>query len=182
VRQHVDAELVIVGGGDPAELGPEVAAALQRGVDDGHVRAPGEVPFGRELFQHFADADVFVLPSRTEGTPRVLVEARAFGCPVVATAVGGIPTSVTDGVDGLLVPPEDPVALADALRRVLEDEGLRERLGTEARQRAASTTVEAFAAMLAEEIAAVAAEGSGSAAPPAKSRNAEDAAAGTGDR
>ncbi len=68
------------------------------------VRFLGHRDFGPELFQCYADADVLVVPSRTEGTPRVLVEARGFGCPVIGTSVGGIPTSIANGIDGLLVP------------------------------------------------------------------------------
>jgi glycosyltransferase involved in cell wall biosynthesis len=86
----------------------------------------------------------------------VLVEARAFGCPVVATTVGGIPTSVDDGVDGVLVAPDDPAALAHALAAILDDEAFRTRLVAAGRERAARTTVESFAAILAEELQGVA--------------------------
>jgi glycosyltransferase involved in cell wall biosynthesis len=96
-----------------------------------------------------------VLPSRSEGTPRVLVEARAFGCPVVATTAGGIPTSVTDGVDGLLVAPEDPDALADAILQVIQDGELRARLVAAGRERAAGHTAEAFTRILVEELEAL---------------------------
>src|SRR6185295_17890657 len=85
----------------------------------------GMLPFGEELFELYRTSDVYVLPSLSEGTPRTAVEARAFGCPVVATNVGGIPTSISDGVDGLLVPPRDPAALAAAIDRLLSDEALR---------------------------------------------------------
>ncbi len=63
-------------------------------------------------------SDVFVLPSRFENLPCVVIEALASGLPVVATAVGGIPEMVSDR-DGILVPPEDPAALAEALDRAL---------------------------------------------------------------
>ena len=75
---------------------------------------------------------VLVLPSRSEGLGRVIVEAFCRGRGVVASRVGGIPDIVEDGVNGLLIPPEDPAALADALVRVLEDRALAERLGAAA--------------------------------------------------
>jgi glycosyltransferase involved in cell wall biosynthesis len=70
-----------------------------------------------------------VLPSRSEGMGRVLVEASCRGRPVVGSRVGSIPDLVRNGENGLLVPPDDPHALADALRRVLGDRALAERLG-----------------------------------------------------
>jgi glycosyltransferase involved in cell wall biosynthesis len=73
-------------------------------------------------------ADVFVLPSHQEGLPVALMEAASVGTAIVATAVGGVPQVVTDGVNGLVVPPGDPQALAAALERVISDPALRERL------------------------------------------------------
>jgi glycosyltransferase involved in cell wall biosynthesis len=70
-----------------------------------------------------------VLPSRSEGMGRVLVEAFCRGRGVVGTRVGSIPDLVRDGENGLVVPAEDERALADALTRVLEDRSLAERLG-----------------------------------------------------
>jgi glycosyltransferase involved in cell wall biosynthesis len=75
------------------------------------------------------------MSSRTEGTPIVLLEAMACGAPVVATAVGGVP-DVAEGV-ALLVPPEDPRALADAIDRVRADPGLRRRMSADGLRRVA---------------------------------------------
>jgi glycosyltransferase involved in cell wall biosynthesis len=75
------------------------------------------------------DVDVVVLPSWTEGLPIVLLEAMARRRPVVATPVGGTPEVVADGQTGLLVPPRDPHALAQAIGRLLDDAELRRRLG-----------------------------------------------------
>jgi glycosyltransferase involved in cell wall biosynthesis len=152
-----DAELEIVGAldGGSRSMSASFETALAALGRKGIIRFLGHRNFGPELFQCFADADVLVVPSRTEGTPRVLVEARAFGCPVIGTAVGGIPTSIADGIDGLLVPPEDSRSLADAILRVAHDRGLRERLVTGGIERARRTTVEAFAQALAEETAAL---------------------------
>jgi len=79
------------------------------------------------------EASVLVLPSRSEGLGRVVVEAYCRGRGVVGSRVGGIPDIVVDGRTGLLVPPADPAALAEALVRVLTDRALAERLGAEAR-------------------------------------------------
>jgi colanic acid/amylovoran biosynthesis glycosyltransferase len=82
-----------------------------------------------------AAADVLVAPSvptrggKREGIPVVLMEAMATGLPVVASRLSGIPELVTDGVDGLLVPPGDDEALAQALERLAADRALRRRLG-----------------------------------------------------
>jgi glycosyltransferase involved in cell wall biosynthesis len=147
------AELDIVGAQAPLERG--VTDPLTRSVLDlgrkGTVRFLGHKAFGPELFQCFADADVLALPSLAEGTPRVLVEARAFGCPVVATTVGGNPTSVEHEVDGLLIPPRDPGALKTALLRLARDPALKTRLIAGGVERARRSTVEMFAHTLAEE-------------------------------
>jgi len=79
---------------------------------------------------------VAVLTSRSEGMPVCLMEAAACGLPAVAPAVGGIPELVDDGMTGLVTPPGDEVALADALERLLRDGDLRARLGAAARRRA----------------------------------------------
>jgi glycosyltransferase involved in cell wall biosynthesis len=83
-----------------------------------------------------ARADVFALSSRSEGAPLSILEAMAVGLPVVASRVGGVPELVVDGETGLLVPPGDPAAMADALGRLLADAGLRRRLGAAGRARA----------------------------------------------
>jgi glycosyltransferase involved in cell wall biosynthesis len=95
------------------------------------------------LTSEMARAAVFTMPSRVsrtgdrDGIPNVILEAMAAGVPVVATAVSGIPEAVHDGITGLLVAPDDPVALGEALQRVLHDPALAARLGSAARARIA---------------------------------------------
>ena len=83
----------------------------------------------RDLNRIYADLDVVALSSLNEGTPVSLFEAMAAGKAVVATNVGGVPDVVEDGVSGLLVPPKDSEALADAVIRLLKDDDLRRSLG-----------------------------------------------------
>jgi len=104
----------------------------------------GYAAFGNELFGQIDRSDILVLPSLSEGTPRVLVEARARSVPVISTNVGGIPSSVSDGVDGLLVPPRDPEALARAITRLIADGALRRELIRAGRARVQNWTVERF--------------------------------------
>jgi len=77
--------------------------------------------------------DVYCLPSRFEGFPLAVVEAMLQGLPIVASDVGSVSEAIRDGETGLLVPPEDPTALARAIRRLLEDRQLAARLGERAR-------------------------------------------------
>jgi len=81
-----------------------------------------------------AALDLFVLPSLNEGMGRVLLEAMAVGCPVVATRVGGIPDIVAHGTTGLLVPPQDDRALAEAILTLLRDRSRRAAYGEAARR------------------------------------------------
>jgi glycosyltransferase involved in cell wall biosynthesis len=75
----------------------------------------------KNLPQYLAAADIFVLPSRSEGFSNAIVEAMAASLPVVATDVGGNAEAVEDGISGFLVPSDDPAALAAAILRVLAD-------------------------------------------------------------
>ena len=92
----------------------------------------------RELFDEYMRADALCLPCRVvgsdrDGMPNVLVEAMACGTPVVTTGISGIPELVSDGVNGLLVDPDDPAALASAIARLDSDRRSAERLGSAGR-------------------------------------------------
>jgi glycosyltransferase involved in cell wall biosynthesis len=119
-RAHpeLDARLVLVG--DGPERGNLEKQAAELGLRE-HVRFAGHQTDPQPFY---AQANVFVLPSLSEGSPLVLLEAMLARIPIVATTVGGIPETVTQEHSALLVPPEQPVALADAMSRVLTDEAL----------------------------------------------------------
>lgn len=104
-----------------------------------------------ELPEAYRAASVCVVPSRFEAFPYTCLEAMACGRAVVAARVGGLPEVISDEVDGLLVAPEDPAALADAVRRLLLDAATRRRLGDAARARVAdSFAARTVAARMAE--------------------------------
>ncbi|HEX7526382.1 MAG TPA: glycosyltransferase [Gaiellaceae bacterium] len=98
------------------------------------VELPGWVE-GESKRRLLASATCLALPSHAEGLPLVVLEAMISGVPVVATHVGGIPEAVRDGREALLVAPGDVAALAEAIRRVLDDKRLARRLGRAARAR-----------------------------------------------
>jgi glycosyltransferase involved in cell wall biosynthesis len=121
-------------GGTPDE-GPAAEAAVRAALDEG-VRLLGTRP-PEEMPEAFASADVFCLPSWWEAMPLSILEAMAAGLPVVASDVGDVGRAVDDGVTGYVVPSRSPEPLADALEKLLTDQGLRERMGAAGRQRVA---------------------------------------------
>jgi len=124
---------ILVGDG---ELRGELEAQAQRLGLASHVHFTG---WRDDVADVLALADVFVLPSESEGFGRVLVEAMAMSRPIVATEVGGVPDIVLAGETGLVVRPADPLALADAVRALLDDPARAARLGAAGRARAEST-------------------------------------------
>lgn len=125
-------ELELVG--DGPERGRIEAAVASSGVHD-RVRFAG---YRDDPAPYLRDADVFVMPSAAEACPMALLQAMASRVPVIASRVGGVPEIVRDGRDGLLVPPGSVDDLADALRRLTTDAGLRRRLGAAGQERVAS--------------------------------------------
>ena len=118
--------------------GPERAALERRAASAGvPVRFEG---FQSSIDRYYAAADVFVLPSRSEGSPNALLEALAAGCPSIAARVGGVPEIVTHGVSAWLVPPEDPERLRDAIAYVLSNRSAAAGLAEEARRTASRMT------------------------------------------
>ena len=107
-------DVALVVAGDGPERGGTRARARELELD-GRVTFLGAVP-REQVLRLFRAADASVLPSAWENFPHTVVEALAVGCPVISTAVGGVPEVVRDGENGLLVAPGDPPALASAIR------------------------------------------------------------------
>jgi phosphatidyl-myo-inositol alpha-mannosyltransferase len=122
--RHADVQLVIVG--DGRRRGGYERWVEEQGLAD--VRFAGRVSTV-DLAAYYQHAAAYCAPNTgNESFGIVLLEAMAAGCPVVATAIEGFAAVITDGDDGLLVPPQDPAAMADALARVLADPALARRL------------------------------------------------------
>ncbi len=135
-RSKRDDTIYVVAGDGPDRARLE-SLASECGIGDAVVFA-GRVDTD-ELRALYARCDVFIMPSRREGEDIegfgiVFVEAGAFGKPVIGGDSGGVSEAVRDGVNGLLVDPTDPVAVRDAIDRVLDDAQLAARLGEGGRQ------------------------------------------------
>ena len=134
-------DLVLAGDGMEHATLKELANELSLGD---RVVFPGRVNHSTAL-RLFAGCEVFVLPSRHEPFGIVNLEAMAAGKPVVATRVGGVPEIVVDGENGLLIPPEDAGATANAVEQLFGNETLRQRLGKAGRAHAQRFTWTAIA-------------------------------------
>jgi colanic acid/amylovoran biosynthesis glycosyltransferase len=135
--EGVDFECNLVGHGP---MHDELAAMITAGNLGDRVRLIGPRP-EEEVARMMAEASLFVLPSivdkdgMMEGIPVALMEAMATGRAVVSTTTAGIPELVDDGVSGLLVPPQDPRALAGAIRRLLDDPAAARAMGERGREK-----------------------------------------------
>jgi glycosyltransferase involved in cell wall biosynthesis len=123
---EINVRLIIAG--DGPERQRIECAAHSLGVND-RLTLVGQVS---NIGVYYAMADALVLPSHSEGSPNVLLEAMAAGVPVVATAVGGVPEIVTHSENALLVSPHDPRAMAAAIGRILIDRQLAGKLAANA--------------------------------------------------
>jgi phosphatidylinositol alpha-1,6-mannosyltransferase len=131
LQRHPTASYVIAGDGNDRPRLEKLAGEL--GIET-HVEFCGEVS-GSKLHSLYAGADVFVLPSQKEGFGIVFLEAMSYGLPVVAARAAGTLDVVQDGATGLLVTPEQPGALAEALNGLLADASRRRALGEAGRRR-----------------------------------------------
>ena len=149
-------QLTLVGGMDRHSNAERI---VRERIDNSSYRADismtGMVDFGPRLFSLYREHDLCIVPSLSEGTPRTVVEAQSFGCPVIASRVGGIPDSVTHERTGLLFEPGNARELARSMSRVLDDEPLRGTLMIEGFRTAKQHSVEKFAVELVTEVAAL---------------------------
>jgi glycosyltransferase involved in cell wall biosynthesis len=143
-EREPDVRMIVVG--DGVGRVEWQAYSEERGLGDaGHW-----VGFRRDIGALIDSFDVSVLSSDWEGSPLFVLESMAHDTPVVCTGVGGLPDVIEDGVSGLLVPPRDSPALADALATVLADQALRGRLAAAATDRLPEFSVERIAARFGE--------------------------------
>lgn len=129
--QGITPQVRFIGTGRQLGSYQELAGELSVGAQCVFV---GAVPHA-EMYREMAAAALAIVPSRSEAFGLVNVESMSVGTPVIASAVGGIPEIIRDGVDGFLVPPDDPEALAEKIKLLLADPALREQMGKNARQR-----------------------------------------------
>ncbi|MCP4424413.1 MAG: glycosyltransferase family 4 protein [Chloroflexi bacterium] len=136
----------------------ELAGALRQTVADLSLEEQthfhGFVPHGAALRRLFRDSDLFILPALQDQQPKVLMEAMSQSVPVIATNVGGIPSIVRDGENGLLIPPAQPEALVTAVRRLLTDNDLRRRFIQNGLAHVRQRTVKAETARMMQTVSA----------------------------
>ena len=130
--EFLNARLLIVGQAINREYRDELEKQCQASSVGERVLFQDPMP-QPELAQCMAQARVLVLPSSSEGLPRVVFEAMACSTPVIGSAVGGIPDLIEDGETGLLVPPGDAAAVAERLRWVMTHPREAQEMGERAR-------------------------------------------------
>lgn len=126
-------QFLLAGNPDPGNPAAVPETAVREWINAGIVEWLGHVV---DMPALLASVDIFVLPSYREGLPKGLIEAAACGLPLVTTDVPGCREVVTDGIEGLLVPPRDADALAAAIAQLQDDRALAPRLGAAARTKA----------------------------------------------
>ena len=144
LRRFPEARFVFVGEGETRPALQDQARRL--GISD-QITFAG---FQEDVPALLAGMDTVVLPSLNEGMGRVLVMAMALGKPIVATSVGGVPELLSDGEAGLLVPPGDSVAIAEAVSTLLCDPSRARALGEAGRRRASHYSAESMISALAK--------------------------------
>lgn len=129
-KEYFDVGFIIVGDGMLKDKLQEKVKKLELG---NKIIFKGHVP-KTELIRLYQNAIIHILPSHYEGLPTVLLEAMSCGLPVVATAVSGNLDVISDGENGILIPPKSPKKMADAISTLLDDETMRKELGKNARK------------------------------------------------
>jgi glycosyltransferase involved in cell wall biosynthesis len=137
LEHHPTARFVLCGVAESEAQEPVLRAEVERRGLGSRVTFLGSLE-GRDKAIAYLTSQVFVSPSWTEAFPLVVPECMAAGLPMVITAVGAIPDYVREGEDGFLIRPHDTAALADRVRRLLDDDALKARMGAAMRTRARS--------------------------------------------
>jgi glycosyltransferase involved in cell wall biosynthesis len=153
MRRLPGVELVLVGDGPERDRLQKLGAGLP-------ATFVGHVPHD-EALRYIENARCLVLPSRTEASSNVILEAMSLGVPVVATRVGGNPDMVRSGENGFLVPPDDAEALGDAIGSIVRSDEVCHALGSRGHVMASQYTWEAAARLLEDEIRVTASDSRG---------------------
>lgn len=149
LRSHgLNVELDLVGDGDLGE--PLIELAQQMSIPE-HVHFRGFAVMGQQLNDYYNTADIFVMPSLSEGSPKAVLEALGHSLPVIATATGNIPKMLNQGNRGILVPQRDPNAIAESVMRLINDSVFRQVCIREGYSYARQHSVESFIAQMAEK-------------------------------
>ena len=128
-QKRLDVVLQIAGKGYKGEEERKLHEEVEKRQLTGYVHFLGYVSFGPRLLKLYRESDIFVLPSLTgEGVPQALFEAMACGLPIIATKVAGIPHLIRDTENGLLINAGSPEEISGAVKRLIEDSELRNRL------------------------------------------------------
>ncbi len=125
IQDGFKVKLLVCGGG-PEKARMEIISG-KLGLDS-VIEFLGHVPFGEDLDKVYLRSDIFILPSFSEGVPKVLLEAMAKGLPIIATNVGGIPVIIKNEENGILIQPKSSEAIVHAVKRVIEKPKLRKKL------------------------------------------------------
>lgn len=142
--QGIDCIADIAGEADAMTKTELIKMANDLQIND-HLIWHNQVAFGPDLFNLYRQADFFILPTYSEGFPRVFWEAAGHSCPVIVTNVGGIPAIVEDRIHGILIPPKDTLAICEAVKQLMGDETLRHKIIEQAYELAGSYTLEVCA-------------------------------------
>ena len=130
IQQKIpEAQLIVIGNGS---LRPDLELFIKQHALEKKISL---IPGTADIKKHMQSAQVFLLASRYEGSPNILIEAMACGLPVVATRTSGIPELIEHGVNGYMVSPGDSTDLAELTIKLLRENRLREEMGKEARNR-----------------------------------------------
>lgn len=127
-KEGYDVQLDFVGKSDSSVYESELKTLANNYHISDRVIFHGYVPFGEDLFQLYRNADISVISSVSEGSPRTIIETWAFGLPLVATTVGGITDLVKNEENGLLISPKSAEEISMAIKRIINDERLRKKL------------------------------------------------------
>lgn len=150
-EKNYPVELMIVGSGSDTN---KIKEKIESSGISKAVKFKGYVPFGDSLFNIYRSADILVFPSIyfTEGIPRVIIEAFAFSLPVITTDIGGVKSIVINEKTGLLIKPHSSEEIYQAVRRLINDTYLRERMIKKSYEFAVAHTLEGEIKKITEEI------------------------------